>query len=408
MLRRPSDAVLPWRGARTGAPVLLLVGADAGFAASVREEAEALGGWRVLAVAEPREALALLLGDTWFSHLIVPAATPQEILRALLGLTAGEPDSGTMAVLIGEGAEKGRDLPGWGRAVVVPQPRAGWLRPLLAPSWADAAPGENALAPAEALASLDAGRLYTRYQPLVDIASGRLMAFETLARLDHPRLGPLSPDRFVPPLEKAGQALKLAALVAERAFSDLRAHRLDLCGAALGLNLPLGVVQLACLAERLGTWRRGTDLAAERIAIELTESVPVAEPERLRPILQRLRAAGYRLSLDDVGPDTPNYEELLALPFLSVKLDKDLVHASAGSAAALEHTRRIVASAHRHHCRTIAEGVETVADWERMAAIGVDWAQGFLIARPLAAEATALWWQEWQRRNAARRRYLVP
>ncbi len=388
--RHPCDTV--------EAPVVLLVNDDYHFVASVRAEAAALGGRLVLAVAEPGEALTLLLGSTWFSHVILPAAMPAEALCDLVSLTAGEPDSGATAVLIGEGADEARDIPGWRQVMAVPRPTRGWLAAVLDRSSSHRTRSKKLLPLADLLATLDAGRLYCRYQPLVEMASGQPAAFEILARLDHPAFGMVTPDRFVPALEKAGHALRLAEMVAERAFGDVRDGRLDLCGTALGLNLPLDVLQHPCIAERLEAWRSGTGLPAERIAVELTESYPVVDPERLRPVVQRLRAAGYRLSIDDVGAGTHNYEALLSLPFVSVKLDKELVHASATDSEAMALAERIIDRARRHGCRTIAEGVETAADWKRMAGIGVDWAQGFLVARPLTARVAALWYRDWCRR----------
>jgi EAL domain-containing protein (putative c-di-GMP-specific phosphodiesterase class I) len=251
------------------------------------------------------------------------------------------------------------------------------------------------------LAALGAGRLQTRYQPVVRLSDGTPLGLEVLARLEHPALGTLPPDRFVPRIEAAGFATRLARVVVRRAFAEWSGDALPELGVRLGVNLPLDVLLLPGTADRLETWREEAGIRPGRITVELTETHPVVQPDLLRPVLTRLREAGYGLAIDDVGPAMRDHEDLFALPFTAMKLDKDVVHASADSAVALRFVERATAVARRSGLLVIAEGIKTAADWARMERLGVDAAQGFLIARPLTAVATVIWHAAWSRRRAA-------
>lgn len=284
--------------------------------------------------------------------------------------------------------------------MVVRQPGEGWLGRALTRQ--PVAPPESVPVPLDdLLAALAAGRLQTRYQPVVRLADGVPIGLEVLARLEHPALGTLPPDSFVPQIEAAGFAARLAEVVARRAFAEWSGDALLRLELRLAINLPLDVLLLPGAAERLETWRQEAGIDPGRIVIELTETHPIARPELLRPVLQLLRAAEYRLAIDDVGPDMRDYENLIDLPFSAMKLDKAVVGDSAWSPAAQQFLQRAIAAARAAGMIVIAEGVEDHATWARMAALGVDAAQGFLIARPLTAAATGIWHASWPRRSVA-------
>jgi EAL domain-containing protein (putative c-di-GMP-specific phosphodiesterase class I) len=382
-------------------PALLLLSDNAGWTESTRAEAAALGIVWLLAVRDAPDALALLSGGQRFTHLLLHPAAADDLLPDLIGLTAGEAESGIATLLLGTGGDAARHLPGGGRATLVAAPTPGWLGPALALSEPAAAGLAAGLPLDDLLAALAAGRLQTRYQPVVRIADGLPIGLEVLARLEYPGLGTLPPDCFVPRIEAAGFATALARVVVRRAFADWRAGALPALGVRLGVNLPLEVLLLPGTAAHLEAWRAEAAIPPGSITVELTETHPVDRPDLLRPVLGVLGDAGYRLAIDDVGPAMANPDALFALPFTSMKLDKEVVRASAGSAAALRFIERAAAAARRAGLLVIAEGVETVADWARMERLGVDAAQGFLIARPLTAAAVAIWHAAWSRRRAA-------
>ena len=383
---------------RTNAPALLLLSRSATWIDSVRHEAAALDVERLLIVSDARDAVALLSCGERFTHLLMHPPAANGLLPDLIGLTAGEAESGIATVLLGEDGAAARGLPGGGRATVVRQASAGWLDCALAQTVAS--PPDTEDVPLEdLLASLAAGHLQTRYQPVVRLADGVPIGLEALARLEHPALGTLAPDRFVPQVETAGFAARLAELVARRAFAEWSGDALLRLQLRLAVNMPLDVLMAPGAAERLETWCEEAGIEPGRIVVELTETHPVGQPELLIPVLQRLRASGYRVAIDDVGPDMRDYQDLIGLPFTSMKLDKAVVQDSASSPAARHFLQRAITAARKAGMMVIAEGIEDPGSWVRMAALGVDAGQGFLIARPLTAAATAIWHSSWPRRS---------
>ncbi len=242
-------------------------------------------------------------------------------------------------------------------------------------------------------------RISTRYQPIVRMEDRVPLCLEVLARLDHADRGTLLPDLFVPQMEQAGLGWPFTKTVIRRAFADWGDGRLTEIGLSLAINFPLDVLLVPRALTWLETQRGLAGIPASSIVIELTESQPVIELAGLAQATARLRALGYGLAIDDVGPHTREYRALLDLPFTALKLDKDMVLESPLDDVVQRFLLDTLLSARRAGLRIIAEGIRDAATWYRMAALGVDQAQGFLVGRPLPAEAVPLWLIEWSERD---------
>jgi EAL domain-containing protein (putative c-di-GMP-specific phosphodiesterase class I) len=248
-------------------------------------------------------------------------------------------------------------------------------------------------------ASLTGVMIETRYQPIVRLADRKPVAVEVLARMNHPARGTLLPHLFVPQMEDAGLASALTEAVTRRAFADLVSPSLVPYGLEIALNFPLDVLLVPQAMVLLDAQRRIAGIEAEQVIIELTESRPVEDVPGLRRAIERLRAAGYGVVIDDIQPTVPQLRALMELPFTGVKLDKDLVQLLADDAKLRDFTLGIVGSAKLRGLTVTAEGVEDVAAWDRLVGLGVDMAQGFLIARPLLAVAVPVWLRRWSKRR---------
>ncbi len=234
------------------------------------------------------------------------------------------------------------------------------------------------------------------YQPILSMADGTPFALEALARLNHPKLGILSPDRFVPQMEDAGLAARLTELVSHQAFADMTGAALIGHGLRVTINFPLDVLLAPTALDRLEEQRIAAGIAADLVVIELTESRPVDEFKVLRRSLEWLRARGYRVAIDDVGPSVPQLGPLLDLPFTALKLDMELVRhveTNPDIACFLQNT---VDLAHAHGMSVIAEGVETIGIWRRMKTMGIRAAQGYLVARPMSVALVPDWLAAWK------------
>ena len=240
----------------------------------------------------------------------------------------------------------------------------------------------------------------TYYQPVVRLADRGLVGLEALARLNHPARGTVLPEDFVPQLEDAGLAGQLADLVVAHAFADMIGAALAPLALSVSINFPPDVLVGTGALARLDSQRCAAGIPAGCVIVELTESQPVRDLAVLRDAVERLRGAGYQIMIDDVGPAVAGLDQLLDLPFTGVKLDKGLVHRVTSAPDAVVEVERIVGIARRRDLTVVAEGVETAAEWCRLAALGVDQAQGFLVAHPLQAAAVPMWLASWRQAPA--------
>ena len=246
--------------------------------------------------------------------------------------------------------------------------------------------------------ALAGAMIETRYQPIVRLADRQPVALEALARLNHPTRGTLPPDEFVPQIEDAGLAARLTDLVAERALADMAGPLLRAACARHHAELPAGRAAGAGRAGRLDARRRAAGVAAEQCD-HRTDRKPAGRWTWPRCVAcwKGCVPSGYRVSIDDVSPAVPHVAELLELPFTSLKLDKAR---GAATCRRCQRCRRSFGSvmdvARARHLSVVAEGVEDIATWRRMLALGVDHAQGFLVARPLPAAAVPIWLEAWR------------
>jgi EAL domain-containing protein (putative c-di-GMP-specific phosphodiesterase class I) len=368
---------------------LLVVSANRRWTEAVRAAAAEMGGG--VSTCGARDAVIRLAGTTpRYSHLLLHPSCAEGLLHELVDLTAGSRGSGTEMLLLGAATAPPRV------GVVRSASRRSVRQALAARPPFGLLPNEPKMHLTELRDALAGAMIETRYQPIVRLADREPIALEALVRLNHPTRGTLSADEFVPQIEAHGLAAQLTDLVADRALSDMAGPLLSGRGFEITLNFPLDVLLVPEALQSLDARRRAVGIPAGQVIIELTESKPVEDLAALRTVLERLRGDGYRVSIDDVSPTVPRVGELLDLPFTSIKLDKDVVQHLGGPRAMLDFAQRMVAAAQARGLTVVAEGVEDVATWRRVQALGVHLAQGFLVARPLPAAAVPIWLDAWR------------
>ena len=256
----------------------------------------------------------------------------------------------------------------------------------MTPTPADLAP----LDPTELRQALEDQRVRTMYQPIVRLLDRCPVGLEVLARLADPIRGMLEPDEFVPAMERAGLGRALFEAVILAAFDDWQQAGIGKLGLTLAINLPLDVLIQPSARDWLDATRASHGIPASHVVIELTESQPLLSMPELATAAAELRALGYGLAIDDVGPDIRDHAPLLDLPFTVLKLDRAIVQATrCGRSAAF--ITSVITAARRAGLTIVAEGVEDEATWEAMEAHGVDHVQGYLVSRPLSAAGTVAW-----------------
>lgn len=371
-------------------PYVLLVTSDPAWLAPVREAVAAQGGV-VETVSAPAAVVRLARLGVPVTHVMVDSACPEGLANTIAALTAD--NAGAALLFLGTpaaGHGPGQVITGRDR-----QPVTAALNIRRFP----VARAEPELTADDLRQILEGGYLSARYQPIVRLADRAVMAVEVLARMHHPVHPGLTPDWFVHRFEETGLACAMTEQIAARAFADGTGPDLRDLGLTMALNLPLRVLTSDGATQTLDNMRAAAGLTADRIAIELTESQPVEDFPALAQALEALRALGYRVSIDDAGPEVKNLDRMLELPFSGLKLDKGVVRTlRRGEQASGPWGARLpgmIQQAAAKGMTIVAEGVESQETWDLLRDLGVAEAQGFFIARPLPAAAVPLWRAAW-------------
>jgi EAL domain-containing protein (putative c-di-GMP-specific phosphodiesterase class I) len=226
------------------------------------------------------------------------------------------------------------------------------------------------------------------------MASGDVCGAEALVRWPHPVHGLIPPDQFIPLAEQTGLIVKLTDWVLAEAIRQCRewqrvGRRLD-----VSVNLSMWNLHDPALPDRVAELLRANSLSPEWLRLELTESALMADTERAMDVLARLSALGLRLAVDDFGKGYSSLTYLKRLPVDELKIDKSFVREMAADSTDAAIVAATVAMGHALGLRVVAEGIEDQATWDMLIGMGCDVAQGYHIARPLAADALVRWLRE--------------
>ncbi len=240
---------------------------------------------------------------------------------------------------------------------------------------------------------IDRGELRLHYQPMIDLPTDRIVGFEALVRWEHPVRGLIPPLSFVPLAEETGLILPLGRWVLEHACRQARAWR-DLRPDAppmfMSVNLSARQFAQPDLVDQVREILVETGLEPSTLEIEITESALMDQTEAGIRTLRQLRDIGVRLVLDDFGTGYSSLSYLKHLPLDTIKIDRSFV---AGMDDDIDRAiiDAVISLAHGLRITTVAEGIETEEQFERLRAMGCDVGQGYLFARPMpAAEAGRL------------------
>ena len=221
--------------------------------------------------------------------------------------------------------------------------------------------------------AITSGRVDVAYQPIVSVATGQIVAFEALARVLHPELGPVAPGRLVPDVGDGALGALLDRLVLEAACRALA----GMDALALHVNLSLASVANPGLAGEMQEVAERTGLAPTRLRLELSGSA-LSEDARAGRTVAALRGLGALVVADDLGAGGPTLAALATTPFDLLKLDRSLVASVDSDARARAVAAAIVALGSTLGLNVIAEGVERVEQLEELRGLGCHLAQGHL------------------------------
>ena len=231
--------------------------------------------------------------------------------------------------------------------------------------------------------------LRLNYQPICDLATGRLVAMEALARWRTDEGDDISPTRFVPVAEEAGLIVPLGRWAIEEATRtlagwDARAGRPLELEVAVNLSpIQLQRDSLTAVVERA---LADAALPGARLKLELTESALVADPDRTAATMRSLKDLGTTLAMDDFGTGYSSLALLQQLPIDVLKIDRSFVTGMLADRDKVAIVRAILGLSQALGMKTVAEGVETFELAQTLGAMGCTFGQGFFYAQPLEAE----------------------
>lgn len=241
--------------------------------------------------------------------------------------------------------------------------------------------------------ALEQGQFLLHYQPQVNLTSGALVGVEALLRWQHPERGLVSPARFIPVAEESGlivpigewalhEACRQAAHWRAQGFGDL----------SMAVNLSAVQFKRGNVEQVVAEALQRSGLPPTLLELELTESVLISDPDAVQSRLLRLKELGIKLAIDDFGTGYSSLSYLKRFSVDKLKIDQSFVQDLVRRPDEVAIVRAIIQMATGLGLKTIAEGVETPEMMTQLLALGCEEAQGYHIARPMAAQAFEQWW----------------
>ena len=238
--------------------------------------------------------------------------------------------------------------------------------------------------------ALGGNELRVLYQPLIHVVSGDIEGFEALLRWERPGFGLMAPDDFIPLAEETGLIIPIGAWVLDEACHQAARWRdafPDRPAPSIAVNLSARQLDQPTLTTTVADALARSGLSPRSLVLELTESMIIRDDAQVLATLEEFKRLGARISIDDFGTGFSGLAYLRKFPFDILKIDQSFVRDLAPPESDTTIVSSIVALTHSLGRVVVAEGVEVPEQLASLRSMGCDIAQGYLIARPLTAEA---------------------
>ena len=243
----------------------------------------------------------------------------------------------------------------------------------------------------ELRAALTTDQLVVHYQPKIDLDTGQVNGVEALVRWDHPPRGLLYPEAFLKLAEESGLMPALTRVVLAQALDQAAAWHAEGQRLTVSVNLSASSLGDADLPRQITSMLAARDLGRGALQLEITEEFLMADRDRARNILTRLRHSGVQISIDDFGTGFSSLAYLRDLPIDELKLDPTFIFPMAHDERTATLVASTIALAHSLGLRMVAEGVETDVAYTELTRLGCDQAQGYYMSRPVPAAELDHW-----------------
>ncbi len=246
--------------------------------------------------------------------------------------------------------------------------------------------------------AIEEDRLHLAFQPLVEMATGRVAGFEALARWDNGVGVAVSPTEFIPIAEDSGLIVPLGQWAIGKAAAVLADWDRQNGGQVVNAYFSVNVSAIQLVRDDVaGVVRQAlkkNGIGGERLMIELTESAIIGDPDLALSVLRELKALDARVAMDDFGTGYSNLAYLQRLPIDVLKIDRSFVEHMVDDRDKVAIVRTIQSLAEVLGMKTTAEGVETTDQARLLSALGCDFGQGYLFARPMDGDAALDYWRQ--------------
>lgn len=236
-------------------------------------------------------------------------------------------------------------------------------------------------------AAIDAGDIWVAYQPQFDLRTNRITGAEALVRWQHPTRGAISPEAFVLPAEAHNRIRRLTFHVLEQSCRAVRPLLDENPDFRLSVNMSASLLEQSQIPADIAQVLINTGFPARNLTLEVTESAPFSEHNRVAANLAGIAAIGIDLSIDDYGTGNATLEYLRSVPCQEIKIDRRFVGGLVTNASDMLLVESTIELAHGLGRRVIAEGIEDLETLEMLRSIGCDIAQGYYLAKPMRFDA---------------------
>ena len=229
-------------------------------------------------------------------------------------------------------------------------------------------------------------QLSVHFQPVVEVESGRVLAFEALARWDHPTLGRVPPNKFIAIAERCGFIDRLTEILLEKALRQAQTWPADI---RLSFNLSAKNIASLTFANRLIEQIRTSGFDPKRIDFEITETAMIQDFARVHETMSALREIGVRISLDDFGTGFSSLKHLHSFPLDKIKIDRSFVTNIHSGSPGYGIVKSLLNLSREMGIDCIVEGVETAQELAVIRSLGGVMVQGYFYSKPLPAAEVA-------------------
>ena len=242
--------------------------------------------------------------------------------------------------------------------------------------------------------ALERDEFVLHYQPKANLTTGAVTGVEALIRWNRPGQGTVAPDVFISALEETGMIVPVGAWVIRTACAEVKSwDRLGLPPLSLAVNLSARQFRQSDLAQMIATTLNDTGMAANRLEVELTESLLMEDTALSSGVLAEFAKMGLRVAIDDFGTGHSSLSYLKRFSVDTLKIDRSFVRDMPDDPEDCAIATAIVALAHSLRLKVVAEGVETTDQLAFLRALGCDEVQGYLLSRPVPAAQFIAWIQ---------------